>query len=321
VWGYGTSRLFLLMTMTTDDPLPDLVLALESEAPAERVRAAKTLGRLGWLAKDALPALSRVLDDDDARAREAAAYAVGQIGPDALPVLSAMLDHHDKYVRRNSVRAMAKLGPLARPALSDLCRTLKDADPRTASGAAQALGSMGREAAEAVPHLAEAMRGANIVLCRLAAKALSEIGPPALATLIVHLQHSDPFVRGESALALGWMGSAARSAVPFLLKLVRRAKTIDDVAETPMPVGELDSIGKDSDTGGLPSEAITPTLPPSGGKDISAEDTCRLYAVQALGRIGNAASSALPDLRAATQLGPNEIRKAAQQAIQLIQEA
>ncbi len=307
------------MTMTTDDPLPELVDALGSQAPADRIRAAKTLGRLGWLAKDALPALSRVLDDDDAKAREAAAYAVGQIGPDALPIRSARLDHHDKYVRRNAVRAMAKLGPLARPALSDLCRTLKDADPRTASGAAQALGSMGREAAEAVPHLAEAMRGANIVLCRLAAKALSEIGPPALATLIVHLQHSDPFVRGESALALGWMGAAARSAVPFLLKLVRR-KPQEEIGDTPMPAGELDAIGKDSDTGGLPSEAVTPTLPSSSAKDISTEDTCRLFAVQALGRIGKAAASALPELRIATQLGPNEIRKAAQQAIKMIQD-
>ena len=308
------------MTMTTDDPLPDLVHALESQAPAERIRAAKTLGRLGWLARDALPALSRVLEDDDAKAREAAAYAVGQIGPDALPILSAMLDHHDKYVRRNAVRAMGKLGPLARPALSDLCRTLKDTDPRTASGAAQALGNMGREAGEAVPHLAEAMRGANIVLCRMAAKALSEIGSPALATLIVHLQHSDPFVRGESALALGWMGPAAKSAVPFLLKLVRRSKPKDAIGDTPMPADELDSIGKDSDTGGLPSEAITPTLPPGSGKDISTEETCRLFAVQALGRIGQAAAAALPELRVATQLGPNEIRKAAQQAIKLIQE-
>ena len=77
---------------------------------------------------------------------------------------------------------------------------------RTASGAAQALGNMGADGAEAVPQLAEAMRGTNIVLCRLAAKALSQIGPPALATLIAHLQHADPFVRGESALAIGWMG-------------------------------------------------------------------------------------------------------------------
>src|SRR6185312_1843694 len=112
--------------------------------------------------------------------------------------------HSDKYVRRQAVWALGRLGPLARPVLTDLCRSLKDADPRTASGAAQALGCLGTDGAAAVPPLAEAMRGTNIVLCRMAAKALSQIGPPALATLVAHLQHADPFVRGGSALALGW---------------------------------------------------------------------------------------------------------------------
>jgi HEAT repeat protein len=179
---------------------------------------------------------------------------------------------------------------------------------------------MGREAAEAVPFLAEAMRGANIVLCRLAAKALSEIGPPALATLIVHLQHSDPFVRGESALALGWMGPGARSAVPFLLKAMKSSKPPCEIGDTPMPASHLEPMAEGREGGGLASEAVTPTLPPSSGKEISTEDTCRLFAVQALGRIGKAASSALAELRAATELGPEEIRKAAHQAIKLIQD-
>jgi HEAT repeat protein len=102
--------------------------------------------------------------------------------------------------------------PLARPVLGELCKALKDADPRTASGAAQALGNMGADGAEAVLPLAEAMRGTNIVLCRLAAKALSQIGRPALPTLITHLRHHDPFVRGEAALAVGWIGPAAAAA-------------------------------------------------------------------------------------------------------------
>src|SRR5206468_12590259 len=100
--------------------------------------------------------------------------------------------HADKYVRRNAVWALGKLGPVARSALHDLCRSLKDADPRTASGAAQSLGNMGTDGADAIPALTEAMRGTNIVLCRLAAKALSQIGPPALSTLIAHIQHTDP---------------------------------------------------------------------------------------------------------------------------------
>ena len=289
---------------STDDPLPDLIRSLRSRLPADRAKAARDLGRLGWLARDAMPALAAAVEDDDAKVREAAAHALGQMGPDALPALVRMLAHKDKYVRRHAVWALGKLGPLARAALADLCRALKDADPRTASGAAQALGNLGAEGADGVPQLAEAMRGTNIVLCRLAAKALSQIGPPALATLIAHLQHADPFVRGESALALGWMGPAARSAVPFLAKTLRGSQR---AGLRPPPALEDTASG-------------TATPPVVVATDASgAEDTCRVYAAQALGRIGAAAAPAVSDLQTAARSGPDALRQAARQAVKLIE--
>jgi HEAT repeat protein len=293
--------------MPTDDPLPDLIRALRGKTPTDRARAARDLGRLGWLARDAMPALLAALKDEDAKVREAAAQALGQMGPDALPALVTMLGHDDKYVRRNAVWAMGKLGPAARPALRGLCQALKDADPRTASGAAQALGNMGTDGADAVPPLAEAMRGTNIVLCRLAAKALSQIGVPALGTLIAHLQHTDPFVRGESALALGWLGPPAKSAVPFLAQVVRGPRGYD---ERSAPAKKSDSV-----LSGAPTPAVFPPPDVSG----SAEDNCRVYAAQALGRIGPAAARALSDLQDAARNGGTALRAAAEQAIRLIQ--
>jgi HEAT repeat protein len=297
---------------TADDPLPALVHALRSRCPTDRARAAKDLGRLGWLAREALPALVAALNDEDPKVRETAAQAIGLMGPEALPTLVVMLAHDDKYVRRHAVWALGKLGPLARPALSDLCHTLKDNDPRTASGAAQALGSMGADAAEGVPALAEAMRGTNIVLCRLASKALSQIGPPALATLIAHLQHADPFVRGESALAIGWMGASARSAVPFLARVVRGPESA--LVRTPPPPTAL------TPTVIIPpgSELITP--PQITDQEIPPADVnCRIFAAQALGRIGPVASGALTDLRDAAAAGPTPVRQAAEQAIRQIE--
>lgn len=298
--------------MTADDPLPALVRALRGQNPAERVRAAKDLGRLGWLARDAMPALVAALDDDDGKVREAAANAIGLMGPEALPTLIEMLRHDDKYVRRHAVWALGKLGPLAKSALRDLCTALKDPDPRAASGAAQSLGSLGADGADAVPALAEAMRGTNIVLCRLASKALSQIGGPALATLIAHLQHADPFVRGESALAIGWIGAAARSAVPFLARVVRGPES--DLTRTPPPLANtlFDRPGA--------SDTLTPPQIPEGDSG-SADVNCRVFAAQALGRIGAAAAAALPDLRDAARGGPQSVRDAAQQAIRLIQGA
>ena len=288
-----------------DDPLPALIRALRGRVPTDRMRAAKDLGRLGWLARDALTPLITALNDDEGKVREAAAHAVGQMGPEALPALCEMLGHEDKYVRRNAVWALGKLGPLARPALSNLCRALKDADPRTASGAAQALGNMGADAADAVPQLAEAMRGTNIVLCRLAAKALSQIGPPALATLIAHLQHADPFVRGESALALGWMGPVARSAVPFLAHVVRGPRKARPKAKPKR--------NPDSET------ATPPAIAASSSEGATADENCRVYAAQALGRIGPVAAGAVSDLQDAAEFGPEALRQAAEQAVRMIQ--
>jgi HEAT repeat protein len=307
---------------TADDPLPELIRGLGTNTPADRLRAAKDLARLGWLAREALPALIAALDDDDAKVREAVAQAVGTMGPDALPTLSGMLTHRDKYVRRNAVWAIGKLGPLARPALSDLCAGLKNADPRTASGAAQALGNLGADGAEAIPALAEAMRGTNIVLCRLAAKALSQIGPPALSTLIAHLQHSDPFVRGESALAIGWMGPVARSAVPFLAQVVRGPRATLTPTPPTVPPPEPRPTKKPADGEQAEwvgdSDTITPAQTPPP-EVATTEDSCRIHAAQALGRIGPAAAAALPALRDAARTGPDALRLAAEQAIRQIE--
>lgn len=303
---------------TTEDPLPDLIQALRCSAATDRQRAARNLGRLGWLARDALPALVAALGDDNQKVREAAAHAIGLMGPDALPALAGMLAHPDKYVRRHAVWALGKLGPLARPARVELCSALRDADPRTASGAAQALGNMGTDGADAIPALAEAMRGTNIVLCRLAAKALSQIGPPALSTLIAHLQHSDPFIRGESALAIGWMGAVARPAVPFLAQIVRGPRS--SLTRTPAPVitpGPVCAEQMASDPSN--SAAVTPPQPPPVSPDAATEEACRVAAAQALGRIGPPARSALPDLYEAIRLGPEALRHAAQQAVRQIQ--
>jgi HEAT repeat protein len=303
-------------TAVADDPLPELLRGLRGPESADRLRAARDLARLGWLAREALPALVGALEDEDAKVREVSAQAIGNMGPDVLPTLAGMLTHHDKYVRRNAVWAIGKLGPLARPVLAELCAGLKNSDPRTASGAAQALGNIGADAAEAVPPLAEAMRGTNIVLCRLAAKALSQIGAPALATLIAHLQHSDPFVRGESAMAIGWMGPLARSAVPFLAEIVRDPRAT--ARRTPPPAAPKKPAG--SGVWMADSDTITPAQTP-GPDAASTEDSCRVYAAQALGRIGRSAAVALPDLREAVLSGPEPLRIAAEQAIRLIEAA
>lgn len=283
--------------------MPDLMRGLRSPIPDQRCRAARAIGRLGPLARDAMPLLTQAVDDAEQPVREAATQAIGQMGPDAIPLLRQTLVHPDKYVRRHSVWALAKLCPSALVALPNLCQALKDVDPRTASGAAQALANLGPSAAEAIPALTEAMRGTNIVLCRLAAKALSQIGRPALPSLIAHLQHRDTFVRGEAALALGWIGADAAVAVPVLIDLLKGRR--------PGPTSTPTS--QDSAT---PVTAVTATPPP-----VSPEDNSIAYAAQALGRIGPAAAAAIPVLEQISADPSEQICQSAAQALRQIRGA
>lgn len=280
------------------DPLPELIRALRHRLASTRLQAVKAISKQGEKALDAANALTAVLNDDDESVREAAAHAIGQLGPTAVPSIIKMLGNTDKYIRRHAVWALGKLGPQAASALPALCKALRDADPRTASGAAQALGELGPAGAAAVPDLAEAMRGTNVVLCRLAAKALSQIGPPAFSTLLVHLTHHDPFVKGEAAMAVGWMGPAAAPAVTSLISILCMSPpTTAPARPVVVPKSESSSVEE---------------IPPG------PVDTARIAAVTALGRIGPAAQEAVPSLIKYEKDGCPGVQSAVVQALRLI---
>lgn len=275
------------------DPIPELIRQLRHRLASTRLAAVKALAKLGWKSGETATALSSILNDEDELVREGAAQAIGQLGHEAVPVIARMLTNKDKYVRRHAVWALGKLGSQSASALPDLCRALKDADPRTATGAAQALGEMGLAGSPAIGDLAEAMRGTNVVLCRLAAKALSQIGKPALPTLLTHLAHHDPFVKGEAAMAVGWIGPAAGAAIPSLIAILKLAS---------------------------PANAPQPTIDATTGESTppNAVDTARAFAAIALGRIGSEAESAVPTLRQYEQDPCSAVQTAVQQAIRLI---
>ena len=59
--------------------VPVLTAGLSAELPLVRRGAAEALGRLGPLAKEAIPALQKATNDKDATVREAAAKAIQSI--------------------------------------------------------------------------------------------------------------------------------------------------------------------------------------------------------------------------------------------------
>jgi HEAT repeat protein len=290
------------------DPLPELIAALRAKQLQHRLTALRSLGRLGPLAADALQAVQACLYDPEATIREAAAQALGQMGPIAIPHLRAALSHPDRHVRRHAVWALGKMGAVAHAAVPELCRALSDTDQRTCTGAAQALGEIGPAAAAAIPALIEALKGTNMVLCRLAAKALSRIGPRSVPALLEALMSPDSFVRGEAALALGWLGADAEEAVCALAELLR--------------VEPGQAPAKPSGPGGGPGAGGQDALVTRATLIVPHTDTgdlVRVYAAQALGRIGPVARLALPALTAALRDPSERVREAAAAAIAQIQ--
>ncbi len=291
------------MPTPAEETLPELLSGLQNSRSSVRARSARELGKLPRPPREAMSVLITATDDPEQAVREAAVQAIGAFGLHALPVLMQLLGHGCKYVRRNAVWAITKLGPSATTAIPALCNSLKDPDPRTGGGAAQALGAIGPAAADAIPALAETMRGTNVVLCRLASKALSQIGPAALDTLVSHLKHYDPFVRGEAAVALGWMGRAAVAAAQALVQLL---------AARAAPAGP----SRTSKFGG--SGAVTPVAlaqPEASG----AEETTLVQVIQALGRIGGSAD-AEPHLLDLLTDKRESVRQAAADALRQIRE-
>ncbi len=151
------ARSAVALARITGEPGPSvefLLKGLRSE-PANRserwVRAegVRGLGRLGPLARDAIPALVRGL----------------QLGDD------------DQNLRWAIINALGSMGPAAKEAVPHLLPFLDDVNKREFRMAAEALGNIGPDAEDAVPRLIEVIFREDQYSARFAAEALHKILP------------------------------------------------------------------------------------------------------------------------------------------------
>jgi HEAT repeat protein len=170
------------------------VRALNRADGEVRLRSIHALGAIGPHAADAVPALARIVtEDQEDKAREEAALALSKIAPAsvaAVPFLARALDEdYVHLVRMNAAIALSKLGPLARPAVPALIRATQRRINRSTAGsftcniqemAALALGRATAGTPEGVSALVEALKSARTARKRrLVAQALAEVGAPA----------------------------------------------------------------------------------------------------------------------------------------------
>jgi HEAT repeat protein len=185
--------------------VPALIKMLKDEDNGVRAVAADSLGRHGAKAKDAVPDLVDMLKDKrrgSERSRCSAAKALGAIGPEAksaIPALVELLRNSDEDVRCAAIAGLSGMGPASVPILIDL---LKDKDHPVRLKAIDGLGHVGADAAPAIPALAEFLRSQDAEMRRSALRALGDIGRPALPRMLELLKDKNGQLRGYAAFVI-----------------------------------------------------------------------------------------------------------------------
>ncbi len=208
-------------TDMADILVAELIKGLGDPDAEMRALAAQSLGILQSRAISAIPALIQALGENDPGVRASAAAALGKIGrhsetqtPELVPALILSLGDERTEVRVATAQALGEIGPGAAQAVPALSRALDD-----------------QACVVRVLMRVSPMVGRSIGPCVqiVAAEALGKIGPdaaeavPALLQMFAALQGAAD-IPGESApgetavIALGRIGSPATEAVGFLLE-------------------------------------------------------------------------------------------------------
>jgi HEAT repeat protein len=260
------------------DAIPSLVHLLHSPKPSEQASAAIALAEIGPEAEIAAPELIKCLAGPD-RYRYAA-RALRRIGSGAVPVLRQALSDENHLIR---VRAAALLWEIAKDkvAVNALCVGLRAKDTQIQLEAVLAIREIGPDAEQAIPALVDTFGSPTSEETRShAEKALARFGRRSLPALLSALGHQDWRIRMHAASTLGLMPDNVECSLPSLVGLL----------EDPSPLVRRKaarSIGSFESRAAL----AVPNL-----RRALRDDEVRGYAAVALGDIGPAAYSAVPDL-------------------------
>ncbi len=223
-----------------------------------------------------LSAWANDLGSGEADVRQRAQAALER-SPEGLAFLSRRIEARPSAVRRFGQRVGSYLPePLKRPfrRAFDPSRFLLEKHL-----AAQALQSLGTNAAPAVPALAKMLRDSNVLLASTAGVTLGRIGPAALPVLTDALSDADFNVRSSACAALGQLNTNAASAAPALCAILEH-ETGPIVSYAAMTLAQIR---------GPAVPAVQPLL-------SSTNAATRRWAAQVLGNIGSDASEAIPRL-------------------------
>ena len=183
------------------------------------------LGSIGPAAKEAMPLLLDLADDEDPVVRSAVVWAFPAISPDAAKAIEAVLygtQDQDVTVQLAALRGLSAIGNRGLAAVPALTKKLLDKNEQVRRFAALALGAVGSK--EAVPALRRALRDRSSDVRIEAANALLKFDSAnrgSWEVLKEELQSQRAWPREQAAFSLGELGLPAEEAVPLLVKLLK----------------------------------------------------------------------------------------------------
>jgi HEAT repeat protein len=319
--------------------LEDMVKAVCEQDPKKTGKTRRKLAYAGWFAiqqlsrmgdkaAPAVPEIVKALKAADGRAQATslAAWALGVIGPKAGAGVPALIDAlrrkqdtgYNKWVYPPYGYIAWSLGRIgmtdaqADEAVPILAGLLNGEDRRARMNIAWLLSLLGERAAPAQAELLKALGGSRPGY--FAARALANIGAPAVPGLIKALGSDTDRGRANAARALGWMGPKAKDAVDALagcLKKDASGMARGRIAEALGGIGPGDDRVASALAGAIrdafldvrvnAARALGKCRGPVAGKAISAladalddkRREVRRAAALTLGKLGNAAIPAL----------------------------
>jgi HEAT repeat protein len=284
--------------------VPPLIDALESNSSMVRRRAASTLGEIGPAAKDAVPALVRLIKKYGAPkgAGAEAVQTLGNIGPaaaEAIPTLHAAYDALKDSEDDESIRfALSEIGG---PPSPGLIQRLDATDPQRRVRAAALLGQFfGPLARAAAPRLEAALNDQDSFVRVSMAACLAKVDPAnrrALWTLIASLDSTDLEVLEPAISAISELGTKGAAAVAKLKAIVGRNDLTHKTYGGEMLEATIEAIKISA------AEALV-AVSPGSGEGVSAylallkqgDDHVKTAALERLGPLGPKA--AVPALAA-----------------------
>jgi HEAT repeat protein len=186
------------------DRVATLIAQLKDADGELRTTAAEELGELGAEASAAVPALGEALRDVHPGVRQAAARALGNIGERARPAVTALegaLADSELTVQLAAAWALVKLDPDGKKYVPVLTATMQAGE----GGTIVAVGNLGSAAEWAVPTLTKLLQDKRAGVRRLAAEALGKVGAQgadATAALEQATRDADDQVRAAAEAAL-----------------------------------------------------------------------------------------------------------------------